>query len=339
VKAIVWQGGQRFELQEVPTPAAGPGRIVVRVAAAAICQSDSHLADFGDTPPLVPGHEVAGTVSEVGPGVHGLAVGDAVALDPVQRCGRCWCCTHELSHLCTNCRHLGSVAAPGGWAEYVAVDAANAYRLPDGLDFAAASLLEPAAVCYQSFRRAGLQQGHSVLIIGDGPFGFLHAQLAVAMGVGKLIVAGHHDRRLARIARQTGATTCNTHHADLHAVLASHIGGPGVDTVIEATGSGASPGIGLQELRPRGTLVIFSYIWKPETVDMARVHMREINLLGACRSLGGYRPCLELMRKGELDTAALVDIRAPLTECHEALGRLTTARPEVFKAVLLPLTC
>jgi len=336
MKALVWRGGNSFEIEDLPQPQAEPGRIVVEVEAAAICGSDFHMDDFGVTPPLVLGHEVAGTVSEVGEGVRGLSVGDRVALDPVQRCGACWCCTHDIEHLCTDYRHLGWDATPGGWAGYVAIDGANAHVVPPEVSFAAACLAEPLAVCYESFQRAGLRQGDQVLVIGDGPFGFLHAQLAKALGAGKVIVAGHHDQRLARIAAHTQAAICNTHSQELRDVLDAEVAAPGLDIVIEASGSGAAPHAGIEALRPRGTLVVFSYIWQPEALDMGIIHARELNVLGSCRSLNAYGPCLDLLGRGEVDTQALIDLKLPLEGYAEAIGALTQRKAEVFKAVFAP---
>jgi threonine dehydrogenase-like Zn-dependent dehydrogenase len=259
-----------------------------------------------------------------------------VALDPVQRCGRCWCCTHGAEHLCENVRHLGMPGVAGPWAEVVAVDAANAHRIPDGVDFAAACLCEPAAVCYESYQRAGLQPGGRVLIIGDGPFGFLHAQIGRALGAGLVIVAGHYEQRLARINAETGALVCNTHHQDLTKLVKEKAGPPGLDLVIEATGAGASPYLGLSVLRPRGTLVIFSYIWKPQALDMGKIHMREINILGSCRSRGAYDPCLRLMGEGRLNTGSLVDLRLRLEDYGEAMEKLAKNKADIFKCVFFP---
>ena len=336
MKAVVWHGDERFSVEDVPQPVARYGQVIVQVEAAAVCGSDYHLADFGATPPLIPGHEAAGTVVSVADGATGVRVGQRVALDPVQRCGECWCCRHSVPHLCTNCRHLGDRQTPGAWAQFVAIDAANAHPLPDNVGFAAGSLTEPAAVCYESFQRAGLRKGDCVLIIGDGPFGFLHAQLARTLGAGKIVLAGHYDERLERIVRATGAVGCNTHRQALSSVLAQEMGAPGVDIAIEATGCAASAIAGIEALRPRGTIVLFSYVWQPQPLPMGRIHMREINLLGSCRSLAGYGPCLDLMGKGRINTAALLDIQAPLADCSDIISRLKSDKRHVFKAVFRP---
>lgn len=339
MKAILWQGDDRFEVHEAPDPAPKPGQALVQVEAAAVCGSDYHLADFGAKPPLIPGHEAAGTIVAVAADVSTGRVGQRVALDPVQRCGQCWCCRNGVEHLCQNCRHLGDRDTAGAWAQYVAIDAANAHPIPEGISFAAASMTEPTAVCYESFQRAQLAPGQRVLIIGDGPFGFLHAQIAKALGAGPIVVAGHYDSRLARIAKATGATVCNTRNQDLRPLLDRTFDGLGADVVIEATGSSASASLGIETLRPRGTIVIFSYVWKPQPLPMGLIHMRELNVLGSCRSQGAYGPCLQMMADGKVDPGLLVDLQAPLAECRQVVGRLKQDKGNIFKAVFRPQEC
>jgi threonine dehydrogenase-like Zn-dependent dehydrogenase len=120
-------------------------------------------------------------------------------------------------------------------------------------------------------------------------------------------------------------------------MLVREVGPPGVDVAVEATGAAASPNIGLRALRPRGTLVVFSYVWKPEALDMGLIHMRELNVLGSCRSLGAFKPCLKMMADGTLNTAALVSLQLPLAEAQTGLEALRNRKGEVFKVVLLPL--
>lgn len=336
MKAVVWHGGHDFKLEDVDPPRVKTGQLIVRVEAAAICGSDFHQDEFGTKPPLVLGHEISGVVADVGSSVTGISTGDRVALDPVQKCGACWCCSNGIEHLCQNCRHLGDQSVPGGWAEYVAVDARNAYVIPNNVDFTPACLLEPSAVCHQSLERTRFGAGDSILIIGDGPFGFLHAQLAQAKGAGKIIVTGHYDERLERIAALTGAITCNTHYQELAPIIQDEIGLPGVDVAIEATGAGDAPDLGIQALRPRGSIVIFSYIWKPLPIQMGLIHMRELNVLGSCRSQRGYQPCLDLMGEGKLDPAALIDVLVPLEDHQVAVDALIHRKAHVFKAVFQP---
>ena len=336
MKALVWQGKQNYTFEDIPVPSPGTNQVLVRIEAAAVCGSDFHLSDFGAQPPFIPGHEAAGIVDAAGEEVSTLKEGDRVALNPVQVCGSCYCCRRGMEHLCLNCRHLGSQGVDGTWAEYVVIDAANAYPVPPGVSLPAAGLSEPSAVCYESFQRARLKAGDYVLIIGDGPFGFLHAQIAQAMEAGKIFVAGHYGKRLARIQEKSGAIICNTRREDVAEIVHREIDAPGVDIVIEATGSGHASLIGLQVLRPRGTLVVFSYIREPEILDPGLIHMKELNILGSCRSLKGYEPCLKLIAEGTLDTEALIDLRVPLEDYQGAFDALTRNKEDIFKAVLLP---
>ena len=336
MRAVVWTGRDQFEVQDVPVPSFREDQVLVKVHAASICTTDFHYANFGCVPPIVPGHEVAGTVAEIGGQVKNLQVGQRVALDPVQRCEHCACCTGGYEHLCLNARHLGDTDIPGGWGEFVAIDARNAHPLPDGLDLKAAALSEPAAVCLESFLRADFQKGQTVLIMGDGTFGFVHAMIAQILGAGMVVVAGHYEERLSRIAAKTGVLTCNTHHEKLDSFLETHGISPGADLAIECTGATVVPNLALQSLRPRGTLIIFSLVWEPEILDLGRISMKELNVLGSCRSLGCFQPCIEWMGQNRLDMGELIDIEVPLEKVNEAMNLLKKDKKNRFKAVLLP---
>lgn len=336
MKAVVWTGNNDFEVQDVPVPKFGADQVLVQVHAASICTTDFHYPEFNCVPPIVPGHEAAGTIAEIGKKVKNLRVGQRVTLDPVQHCGRCSCCTGGCEHLCLHARHLGDTDIPGGWGQFVAIDARNAYPLPDSVPFKSAALTEPAAVCLESFLRADFQKGQTVLVLGDGTFGFIHAMIARILEAGTIIVAGHYDERLQRIAAKTGALTCNTHHEDLSDFLQKQNILPGVDLAIEGTGATAAPNLGLRALRPRGTLIIFSLVWEPEILDLGLLSMKELNVLGSCRSLNCFGQCVEWMRQGLLDVGDLVDIEVPLEKVHEAMELLRKDKKNRFKAVLLP---
>ncbi len=336
MKAIVWHGEQDFKLEEVPEPVPGPDQVVVQIQVTAICCSDFHLQDFETPPPIIPGHEAAGVVAAVGRDVAGVKIGERVTMNPVQYCGNCYSCTSGIEHLCLNTRHLGSGGVAGTWAERVVIDACNLYKIPKGVSFTAAALTEPAAVCCQSFRRAGLKAGDTVLVLGDGPFGFLHTQIAFALGAEKVICAGHYDQRLKRIQERTGALVCNTKRDNLERMVREGVPPPGVDIAVEATGSGSAPSLGLKALRPRGTLVVFSYIWKPEALDMGLIHMKELNVLGSCRSHNTFEPCLELMAEGRVETQGLVDLTVQLQDFSMAFLRLADLKADTFKVVFTP---
>ena len=336
MKAVVWTGNDQFELQQVQEPAFGPSQVLVKVKATSICTTDFHYANFNCTPPIIPGHEVAGVVTAVGKDVNKIQIGMRVTLDPVQRCGQCSSCQGGYEHLCLDTRHLGNTEIPGGWGEFVAIDAQNIHHIPDSVSFEQAALTEPVAVCLESFQRAQFQKGQTVLIMGDGTFGFIHAMFAQILGAKKIVVAGHYNERLKRIADKTGAITCNTHTEKLESFLKKVDLSPGFDLAIEAAGAGPIPNMALNLLRPRGTMILFSYVWKPEILDLGLLHMKELNVLGACRSLNCFEKCLTMMDKGKLDLNTLIDIKVPLEDVNVAMEKLTNDKKNCFKAVLIP---
>ncbi|MGD9109757.1 MAG: alcohol dehydrogenase catalytic domain-containing protein [Phycisphaerales bacterium] len=336
MKAVIWKGGKTFEPGKFPEPTPGPKQILLKVEATSICTTDLHYDDFQCIPPIVPGHEVAGTVFRLGNEVTDIEIGQRVVVDPVQCCGDCALCKAGFRHLCLNVRHLGNEKNPGGWAEYVAIDADNVYTIPEGISFSEAALTEPVAVCLESFKRADFKPGQTVLVLGDGVFGCIHAMLAKIYKAGKIIVSGHYDERLKRISEKTGAVTCNTHKQRLEQVLDKEISQPGVDLVIEATGAAAAPNIGLEALRPRGALVLFSYVWHPEVLNLGLLNFKELNVLGACRSLDCFEQALGLIADGLLDAKALIDIEASLEDVNKAVTELRENKRNTFKAVLIP---
>jgi threonine dehydrogenase-like Zn-dependent dehydrogenase len=131
---------------------------------------------------------------------------------------------------------------------------------------------------------------------------------------------------------------CNARREDLSEVIRTTIGSdvPGVDIAIEASGSGDAPSIGLRALRPRGTLVVFSSVWDPEPLAMWELHMQELTIVAACRSLHAFEPCLALMAEGKVNTEQLVDLSVPMADFEEAFHRLSVDKAHHFKAVLRP---
>lgn len=344
--AAMWLGGRRVEMQDVPTPQPGPDELLIRVKAVSLCGSDLDVETFGGRPPMILGHEPAGEVADVGPTTcpgntlasppRPFRVGDRVALDPVQPCWRCSVCHGGLHHLCPNVRHLGTHGVPGAFAEYVVIHRMNAHHLPEGVNFEEAALSEPGAVCLEGIHRARLVAGEDVLVIGDGPFGFIFAQLARSAGASRIMVAGHYPKRLETIAAATGATAVNTHSEDLVRAVLQTTEGQGVHVVFQATAAPDAITLGLHCLRPRGRHVVFSYVHGQPAVDMAAVLMRELEILGSVRSHDTFPMVHRLVCAGQLDLRAVISRVMPLGRLAEAMDLITQRKSDVFKIVLIP---
>ncbi len=176
----VWYGAQDIRIEELPEPVAASGQIVIEVSRNGICGSDLHTY-VGASPTVaalhvsgvVLGHEFAGTVVELGDGVDDVAVGDPVAIAPIEFCGRCWSCTHGHPNICRSMAIYGGYRGPlhGGLAPRVAVSRRSAFPVPEGVGVVEAALAEPVAVGVHAVRIAPATLGSSVLILGAGPVG------------------------------------------------------------------------------------------------------------------------------------------------------------------------
>lgn len=290
----------------------------MKTGAALICTSD--LNDIRENPfgirlPVVMGHEGAGVVAEVGAAVAGFHVGDRVATHPVHPCGRCRSCLNGIGHLCLDMGHFG-LNMPGTFGECYVVRADRARVLPESVDFAAAALAEPICVCLEALARARVGAGDKLLIVGDGPFGALMARLAGPLGLGRLVIAGHHEFRLGLAGTAVRINT--TGLADPVAALREASGDVGYDAVILAVGSGAGVTQGLELLVPRGRLVVFSAVLGQTPIDLFPVHVKELEIVGACNDLDMLDEAARLLADGSLRLGELVTHRYPVEQYREA---------------------
>lgn len=229
--AIVHQFGKPLAIECVPVPVPGPGEMLVKVMACGVCHTDLHAAD-GDwpvkpTPPFIPGHEAAGIVVELGPGVTDFKEGDAVGVAWLHdACLRCEYCETGWETLCEH-QHNTGYSCNGGFAEYVIADAAFAARLPQNVDFAAISPILCAGVTtYKGLKETEARPGEWVAISGIGGLGHVAVQYAKAMGLKVAALDVSADK--LQLARNLGADLA----VDARALTA-------VEEVMTATGGGA----------------------------------------------------------------------------------------------------
>jgi len=209
MKALLLTAPGRLELTDLDLPVVGPGEVRVRVAACGICGSDVHGytgATGRRIPPLVMGHEAAGTVDAVGEGVDDLAPGTRVVLDSTVFCGRCDQCLAGAENLCTYREMLGvscgSYRRHGCFAEYAVVPARGVYPIPDALDFVAASLLEPLTIALHAVNLGGAgSQTRSAVVVGCGMIGLSLIAALRARGVSQIAAIDLDADRLAAARR------------------------------------------------------------------------------------------------------------------------------------------
>jgi threonine dehydrogenase-like Zn-dependent dehydrogenase len=319
MKALQLQGLQQVAPVDLPVPPIKDDELLIRTGATTICTSD--LNDIRENPfdiafPVTMGHEGAGTVVEVGAAVHGFSVGDRVAAHPVHPCGACEACRRGWGHLCGNLEHF-AINRPGTFAEFFPVRADRARQIPDSVPFTAAALAEPVSVCLEALAQANLPEGGTLLILGDGPFGVLMARLARALPLAKTVLAGWQDFRLAFAE---GATTVNTREErDPIARLRREGGALGYDAAILAVGSVDAVRQGLELIRPKGRFVIFSALPGETPVNLFRVHLQELEIVGACSDKELLDEAIASLGDRGLGLDELVTHTFPLEAYHDAL--------------------
>ena len=207
MKALVYTGPGRVEIQDVAKPTAGPGDVLLQIQTAAICGSDIH-GFLGHSerrkPGLVLGHEAVATIAEVHPSVGGWQPGQRVVVNPLITCGRCAACLAGRQNLCATWKVLGLDRVQGTYAEFVALPVSCLYPFPEGLSVQEAVLTEPLANVVHYFRIAMSEVPDSLTVLGAGPIGILTLALAKLRGIARVCVVDTNEARL-EVARRLRA--------------------------------------------------------------------------------------------------------------------------------------
>jgi 2-desacetyl-2-hydroxyethyl bacteriochlorophyllide A dehydrogenase len=320
-----------MDLQDAPDPRAGPGDVVVRTAAAAICGSDLHgfrEASPRRIPPLIMGHEVVGTVEAVGEGVDEALVGRRGVLKPIVACGRCEACRAGRTNLCAEGTLVGRDLS-GGFAERFVVPARCVAALSPSVPDDVGTIVEPLANTVHVTRRA-VAGGDDVLVIGAGPIGVLMARMSVEAGAARVFVTDRIASRLELAAAQ-GATPLPVEDAE--AALREATGDRGVDVVIDAVGVDATWALAPRAVRPGGRIEAVGLGAGAGALDYFAVIGKEATITGSFAwTDGDFARALELVEAGEVETAGWFT-SASLADGQRAFEELvdTTDR---FKVVL-----
>ncbi len=282
MKAAVYQGPGDIRIDSVADPeGARGGEVVIEVARAAICGTDSSEWAHGPLlarPPVVLGHEFVGRVVDVGPDANGFAVGDRVVSGAGISCGECEWCRAGRTNLCAEYRTIG-LHVDGGLAEYVRSPGFVCRHVPDGVSDDGAALAQPLAVALHAVRRSGLQAGQACAVIGVGGIGAFVVAAAVARGASPLIALDIDDARLAT-ARSLGAhAAVNVRERSLADTIVEHTGGEGAHVVIEASGTAGGPAAALAAARRGGRVLIVGLQSGPRELDLFSFTVREVDLV------------------------------------------------------------
>jgi len=336
MRAVIFEAPGKVSVREVPCPIPGRGEVTVEVKACGLCGTDRHLfhGEFPAQYPLVPGHEFAGVITEVGPDGGGWRIGDRVAVDPNIACGQCYFCRRGQVNHCLNHQAIG-VTRDGAFAEFVVVPTRNVYAIGEDLAFDEAAMVEPLSCVVYGLRRLRLQAGDQVLIFGAGPMGLLLMQGCKHSGASTVTVVDLDEKRL-EVARSLGAT--HTVLADdRQEVAIQEIAAYGYDAVIDATGS---PGVVercLNYVKSGGKLLLFGVC--PSGVKVAispfEVYRRDLEIIGTFALCYTFDAALALLRNRVIQVKPLIRPMLSLDDVPAMLTRREGAM-DMLKAVIRP---
>jgi len=340
MRVAVWYNNQDVRVEERPVPRIGPGEMLVRIIASGICGSDVMEWYRLDRAPLVLGHEIAGEVVQTGEGVKAYKVGDRVAVAHHVPCNTCHYCLSGNPTVCETLRRTNF--DPGGFAEYVRLPAINVdrgvFRLPDDVSYEEASFVEPLACVLRGQKRAHLQPGQSVLVIGSGISGLLHVMLARALGAGKITAVDINDYRLAA-AKKLGADAVFQADELSPERLREENGGCLADLVIVCTGAVSAVNQALSSVERGGTVLFFAPTGPGVTVPLSinDVFWRtDVTLTTSyAGSPADYAAALKLIQDRRLPVGEMITHRLGLAET--GLGfRLVAGAGESLKVIIEP---
>jgi L-iditol 2-dehydrogenase len=344
VKALLLSEYKHLEIANLPEPVPGPDEVLISVTACGICGSDVHGYDGSSgrrIPPIVMGHEAAGTIAALGTEVSGFAKGDRVTFDSTIFCGACGNCLRGDVNLCDQREVLGVSCAEfkraGAFAEYVAVPSRILYRLPERLSFTEAAMLEAVSVALHGVSLAQVSEGSAALVVGAGMIGLLTLQALRAAGCSRIFVTDVDSTRL-KLARDVGATAVLSSEAGVVEQIMQLTEGAGVDVAIEAVGRNETVKVAIESVRKGGTVVLVGNISPEVTLPLQKVVTRQIRLQGSCASSGEYPRAIELLASGAIQVAPLITAIAPLEEGPRWFERLYAREPNLMKIILTPGT-
>ncbi len=325
MKAAVFYGKYDVRMEECQKPQAQAGQLLVQVHACGVCGTDVHIFD-GDkgaaatTPPTILGHEFAGVVAEVGTGVTDFKVGDRITVDPNVLCGNCNYCRNGVGHFCENMVGIGTTT-DGGFAEYVAVPASQAYRMADTTSFAQGAMAEPVACCLHGIDLCEMKAGMNVAVIGGGMIGLIMLQLAKLSGAATLVllepVAEKRD-----VAKQLGADLVIDPITQEPLLVLQENGIQQLDVVIECVGRRETMQQSIAIAGKASTVMFFGLTAPDDEISIRpfELFQKEITLKASFINPYTMLRAVSLIDSGKIDVTTMVNPLIPLSQLSEVLA-------------------
>jgi L-iditol 2-dehydrogenase len=348
---VVYRGVNDMRLESVPVPAIGPGELLVKVATCGICGTDLKKIHTGShSAPRIFGHEMAGTIVAVGKGVSRFQLGERVVVFHHVPCGQCYYCRKKTPAQCPLYKKVGVTAgfepSGGGFAEYIRVvdwitASSGVVRIPDDVPFEQAAFIEPVNTVLKGVKMLNLAADETVLVIGQGPIGLMHAALAARSGA-KVLTSDLYPERHAIAARFGLHHPIHGGSEDVVQRVLAETDGRGADAVVLAVGGNALIRTAMDAARPGGRVMLFAQTQHGEaTIDPGAVCMDEKTLLGSYSAsfdildevtalvFDGYR--------NGFDLTQLISHRFPLEQAEMAIDVASHPKADSMKIMMEPV--
>jgi len=325
MKAVLYDAATSYRIAEIPTPEPGPGEVLIKIIQVGVCGTDLHIhhGEFGARFPLIPGHEMVGTVAATGTGVTRVSVGEQVTVNPNIPCHRCDYCMSGRTILCENGQGIGA-NVNGFFAEYTCVAEGLVFSV-EGLPLDTAVFTEPTACAMHGLETLQVRPGSTALVIGAGATGQLLAQLIASGGASAVTVAAPNPLQL-KTALALGATRTvqiNKGDPDGNMALLREAAGAdgGYDIVVEATGVPEVGNICVPLTRNGGTVLIYGVMKDADRLQFSPydVFRREITIKGSFAEMTSFGAAIAALRAGRVKTDGIITHRFPLAEYGQAL--------------------
>ncbi len=351
MRAVRYHGTRDVRVDEIEAPVVRPGTVKVAPEWCGICGSDVHeyVAGpetipavgnphpiTGEVVPIVLGHEFAGRVVEVGEGVSGVAVGEAVAIEPILRDNTCRYCAAGDYNFCPSIGFHGLSGGGGGLAEFTVVPEYMVHRLPASLPTDIGALIEPLAVGWHAVRRAEFAPGQTALVVGAGPIGLVTLLALKDAGAGFVAVAELSPARKLKAEQMGADLVLDPTVDDVVGVVHARTGG-GADATFDASGHQATLTLALQAVRKQGRVVNIALWEHPAEIDMFQFLFTEASLTSSCAYANDHAAVIAALASGRIDAAPLITKRIELEQVvAEGFESLVSSRDRDVKILVRP---
>lgn len=340
-KAVYMTGLNKMEIRDIEVPVPKEKQVLVKLEYVGICGSDVHylehgkIGDFIVNGDFILGHECAGTVAAVGPGVENLKVGDRVALEPGCTCGQCEFCKTGRYNLCPDVEFLATPPYHGCLMNYIAFPENMAFKLPEGISTKEGALVEPLSVGMHAAKQGNVKLGDSVVILGAGCIGLVTLLACKAFGATDITIVDVIPKRL-EYAKKLGATTViNAAETDVLAEIDKITGKKGVDVVIETAGSARTIAQTPYLIKNGGCVVLVGMA--PQDIieyNFAKIMAKEAEIKSVFRYRNIYPQAINAIAKGIIDVSGIVTHEFDFNETAKAFDFVINNKQDVVKAVI-----